>query len=32
MGNGGLAEADSGVSLGHFFDLWLFQPRKPKGW
>jgi aminopeptidase N len=27
-----LAEADSGVSLAHFFDLWLFQPRKPKGW
>jgi aminopeptidase N len=27
-----LAEADSGVSLGHFFDLWLFQPRKPRGW
>jgi aminopeptidase N len=28
----GLAEADSGVSLGHFFDLWLFAPRKPTGW
>jgi aminopeptidase N len=27
-----LAEADSGVSLAHFFDLWLFQPHKPKGW
>jgi aminopeptidase N len=27
-----LAEADSGVSLAHFFDLWLFQPRKPSGW
>jgi aminopeptidase N len=27
-----LAEADSGVSLAHFFDVWLFQPRKPKGW
>jgi aminopeptidase N len=27
-----LAEADSGVSLARFFDLWLFQPRKPKGW
>jgi aminopeptidase N len=27
-----LAEADSGVSLGHFFDLWLFQPRRPRDW
>jgi aminopeptidase N len=27
-----LAEADSGVSLAHFFDLWLFAPRKPSGW
>jgi aminopeptidase N len=27
-----LAEAESGVSLAHFFDLWLFQPRKPSGW
>ncbi len=27
-----LAEADSGVSLARFFDLWLFQPHKPKGW
>jgi aminopeptidase N len=27
-----LAEADSGVSLGHFFDLWLYQPAKPVGW
>ena len=27
-----LAEAESGVPLGHFFDLWLYQPRKPSGW
>jgi aminopeptidase N len=27
-----LAEARSGVSLAHFFDVWLFQPRKPSGW
>jgi aminopeptidase N len=27
-----LAETESGVSLGHFFDVWLFQPRKPKDW
>jgi aminopeptidase N len=27
-----LAEAESGISLAHFFDLWLFQPRKPSGW
>ena len=27
-----LATADSSVSLDHFFDLWLFQPRKPRGW
>jgi hypothetical protein len=27
-----LAEAESGVSLAHFFDVWLFQPRKPSGW
>jgi aminopeptidase N len=27
-----LAESEAGVSLAHFFDLWLFQPRKPSGW
>jgi aminopeptidase N len=27
-----LAEADSGQSLEHFFDVWLFQPRKPTSW
>jgi aminopeptidase N len=27
-----LAERVSGVSLERFFDLWLFEPRKPKGW
>jgi aminopeptidase N len=27
-----LAEAESGASLAHFFDVWLFQPRKPAGW
>jgi aminopeptidase N len=27
-----LAQENAGVPLGHFFDLWLFQPRKPKGW
>jgi aminopeptidase N len=27
-----LAQADSGVSLTRFFDLWLYEPRKPKGW
>ena len=27
-----LAEAESGTSLSHFFDVWLFQPRKPAGW
>jgi aminopeptidase N len=27
-----LAEADSGVSLSQFFDVWLFQPRKPQSW
>jgi aminopeptidase N len=27
-----LAEAQSGTSLGRFFDLWLFEPRRPKGW
>jgi aminopeptidase N len=27
-----LAEAESGVSLAHFFDVWLFQPGRPTGW
>jgi aminopeptidase N len=27
-----LAEGESGASLAHFFDVWLFQPRKPSGW
>jgi aminopeptidase N len=27
-----LAEADSGRDLGHFFDVWLYQPGKPRGW
>jgi aminopeptidase N len=27
-----LAESEAGISLAHFFDLWLFQPRKPSGW
>ena len=27
-----LAEAESGRSLAHFFDLWLYQPVKPVGW
>jgi aminopeptidase N len=27
-----LAERDSGRSLRHFFDVWLFQPRKPTSW
>ena len=25
-----LAEADSGIDLGHFFDVWLFRKGKPK--
>ena len=25
-----LAEADSGIDLGHFFDAWLFRKGKPK--
>ena len=27
-----LAERDSGLHLGHFFDVWLFQPEKPTSW
>jgi aminopeptidase N len=27
-----LAESDSGRNLDHFFDVWLFQPGKPRGW
>jgi aminopeptidase N len=27
-----LAEAESGVSLMHFFDVWLYEPRKPVAW
>ena len=27
-----LAEDESGISLSHFFDVWLFEPRKPKSW
>jgi aminopeptidase N len=27
-----LAEADSGQSLGHFFDVWLFRSGKPADW
>jgi aminopeptidase N len=27
-----LAERDSGRNLRHFFDVWLFQPRKPTSW
>ena len=27
-----LAEADSGQSLGHFFDVWLFRSGKPRDW
>jgi aminopeptidase N len=27
-----LAEADSGMDLGHFFDVWLYQPDKPTSW
>ncbi|MGA9373213.1 MAG: M1 family metallopeptidase [Solirubrobacterales bacterium] len=27
-----LAEAEAGVPLEHFFDVWLFRPRKPTGW
>jgi aminopeptidase N len=27
-----LAERDSGTSLQHFFDVWLYQPDKPTSW
>jgi aminopeptidase N len=27
-----LAEADSGQSLGHFFDVWLYRRGKPRDW
>jgi aminopeptidase N len=27
-----LAEADSGMDLDHFFDVWLYQPDKPTSW
>ncbi len=27
-----LAERDSGLDLGHFFDVWLYQPDKPTSW
>jgi aminopeptidase N len=27
-----LAEQDSGMELGHFFDAWLYQPDKPTSW
>ncbi len=27
-----LAERESGQDLGHFFDVWLYQPGKPTGW
>ena len=27
-----LAEADSGMDLGHFFDEWLFKKGKPRNW
>jgi aminopeptidase N len=27
-----LAERDSGMALGHFFDVWLYQPDKPTSW
>ena len=27
-----LAQATARVPLEHFFDLWLFEPRKPTGW
>jgi aminopeptidase N len=26
------AERDSGRDLGHFFDVWLYQPAKPTSW
>jgi aminopeptidase N len=27
-----LAERDSGMELGHFFDVWLYRPDKPTSW
>jgi aminopeptidase N len=27
-----LSERDSGQSLRHFFDVWLYQPHKPPSW
>ena len=27
-----LAEQVSGMDLGHFFDVWLYQPDKPTSW
>jgi aminopeptidase N len=27
-----LAEQTSGMDLGHFFDVWLYQPQKPTSW
>jgi aminopeptidase N len=27
-----LAERESGMSLQHFFDIWLYQPDKPTSW
>lgn len=27
-----LAQRDSGLDLGHFFDVWLYQPGKPTSW
>jgi aminopeptidase N len=27
-----LAEQDTGMDLGHFFDVWLYQPDKPTSW
>ena len=27
-----LAERDSGLDLGHFFDVWLYRPDKPTSW
>jgi aminopeptidase N len=27
-----LAERESGQDLGHFFDVWLYQPGKPTSW
>jgi aminopeptidase N len=27
-----LAERDTGTDLGHFFDVWLYQPDKPTNW